>query len=177
MSTTRHLSLLMCLAISSSLAGSAQADDLGQLFTNASERVRIDALRAGTPQETTTGAPAERLVVNGTLRGSDGKRLVWLNGTAVNPDSANDMTLMRDGRVQLSWRDGKRIVKPGQGVDQASGEIFEHYTPVPVPAPAATTKETETSANTEVAAAIPDATAKETVDTKSVAPDPKTKPK
>lgn len=177
MNTSRHLSLLLCLAISPALVGSALADDLGRLFTSASERARIDALRAGTAQETTTSAAADRLVVNGTLRGSDGKRLVWLNGSAVNPDSANDMTLLRDGRVQLSWRDGKRIVKPGQGVDQATGEIFDHYTPVPVPAPAATTNVPEASTDTEVAAAMPDATAKENVDAKSAAPDSKIKPK
>lgn len=177
MNTSRHLSLLLCLAISPALIGSALADDLGRLFTSASERARIDALRAGTPQETTSSAPTDRLVVNGTLRGSDGKRLVWLNGSAVNPDGANDMTLLRDGRVQLSWRDGKRIVKPGQGIDQASGEIFDHYTPVPVPAPVTVTKESEATTTTDVAAAAPEATAKEAVDTKNATPDPKAKPK
>lgn len=177
MNTSHHLRLLLCLAISTALVGSALADDLGRLFTSASERARIDALRAGAPQETTSSAPTDRLVVNGTLRGSDGKRLVWLNGSAVNPDSENDMTLFRDGRVQLSWREGKRILKPGQGLDQASGEIFEHQTPVPVPAPAITAKEPEALAKTEVAAAAPEATAKEAVDTKNATPDPKAEPK
>lgn len=176
MSTSRHLGLLLCLAISPALVGSALADDLGRLFTNASERARIDALRAGAPQETTASAPTDRLVVNGTLRGSDGKRLVWLNGSAINPDSENDMTLFRDGRVQLSWRDGKRILKPGQGLDQTSGEIFEHQTPVPAPAPVAAAKESEAATKSDTTTA-PETTATAAVDSTAAAPDPKAKQK
>lgn len=174
MITSRHLCIMLGLAISFISTGNVLADDLGRLFTSASERARIDALRAGAPQEAAPTATADRMVVNGTLRGSDGKRLVWLNGNAVNPDSARDMTLLRDGRVQLSWRDGKRIVKPGQGLDQASGEIFEHQTPVPAPVAAA--KEPEVAATPDVAAASPETTAV-AIDSTPSAPDSKAKSK
>ncbi|MBU2478397.1 MAG: hypothetical protein KKA36_04850, partial [Gammaproteobacteria bacterium] len=149
---------------------------LGQLFTSASERARIDTLRAGTqPQQETAAAsaPAAHIVVNGTLQGSDGKRLVWLNGSAVNPSDSSDMALLGDGRVELSWRDGKRKVKPGQGLDQASGEIFEHQTPAPV----AAAKEPEATAKPDGAATIPEATVTATVDSTSAVPGPETKPK
>lgn len=176
MITSRHLCIMLGLAISFITTGNVLADDLGRLFTSASERARIDALRAGAPQEITPSATAERMVINGTLRGSDGKRLVWLNGSAVNPDSTKDMTLLRDGRVQLSWRDGTRIVKPGQGLDQASGEIFEHQTPVPAPVPVAAAKETEAAAKHDAKTAAPETTAA-AIDSTPSAPDSKAKSK
>ncbi|MBI5041505.1 MAG: hypothetical protein HZB57_10030 [Gammaproteobacteria bacterium] len=146
------LGLLLCPA----LVGSVRADDLGRLFTSTAERARIDTLRSGKQlqQDDATSIPSgDRVVVNGTLRGSDGKRLVWLNGTPVKPGSSRNMTLLRDGRVQLTWRDGAKILKPGQGIDQTSGEIFENHTPVPVPAPTPVVKETVAETKPKVAAA------------------------
>lgn len=135
--------LQLYLSLCTVLMANAQADNLGQLFTSPLERARIDALRAGMrPQQETASATAARVVVNGTLRGSDGKRLVWLNGAAINPSSADNMTLLGDGRVKFNWREGTRTLKPGQGIDQSSGEVFEYHTPVPVaPAPTATASE------------------------------------
>lgn len=139
------LMLQLCLSLCMVLMANAQADDLGQLFTSPMERARIDALRGGTRPQQETSAPAARMVVNGTLRGSDGKRLVWLNGAAINPSSADNMTLLGDGRVELTWREGTRTLKPGQGMDHSSGEVFEYHTPVPVaPVPAATAPESRT---------------------------------
>ncbi len=179
MNTRHRFGLLLCLMCCSVLVSSAVADDLGRLFTSASDRARIDNLRAGLPsqQESTTNAAADRVVLNGTLRGSDGKRVVWLNGTAVNPDSANDMTLLRDGRVKLSFRDSTRTLKPGQGVDQATGEIFEYSTPAPIPAPAVAAIEPEAQTKVEATDAAAEATAKTATDAKpNTAPETKAKP-
>jgi|GEM_PF-3003816 len=139
------LGLLLCPV----LVGSVLADDLGRLFTSAAERARIDAVRSGKQPlaDSLASAPAtDRVIINGTLRGSDGKRLVWLNGTLVKPGSRRDMTLLRDGRVQLTWQDGAKILKPGQGVDQASGKIFDNVTPVPAPVASATAEVTKPQA-------------------------------
>ncbi len=117
----------------------ALADDLGKLFTTTAERARIDALRSGrvVQDDTSTAAvSSERVVVNGTLRGSDGKRLVWLNGAPVNPTASKDLALLRNGNVQLSLQQGTRTLKPGQGIDQASGQIFDYHTPAIAPTPA-----------------------------------------
>ncbi len=146
------LGLLLCPA----LVGSVLADDLGRLFTSAAERARIDAVRSGKQPlaEATASVPAtDRVVINGTLRGSDGKRLVWLNGTPVKPGSRRDMTLLHDGRVQLTWQDGAKILKPGQGVDQASGKIFDNVTPVPAPVASATAEITKPPAEAVAPAA------------------------
>lgn len=160
MTTLRRRAMLLQLSwglvLYASFAGCAQADDLGRLFTSAAERARIDAAHSGRDAQTDTPASVSntaRVVINGTLHGSDGKRLVWVNGAPVNPQSTRNLSLLRDGRVQLTWRDGARILKPGQGVDPASGEIFEHHTPVPVP------DIKDTAAATKPAATPPPATA------------------
>lgn len=138
---SRHSLRGYLLIICAALTGGTHADDLGRLFTSAAERARIDALRAGMkPQQASPSSTAPaRVVVNGTLQGSDGKRLVWLNGAPVNPGNTNDMNLLGDGRVELSWREGTRTLKAGQGIDQSSGEVFEYHTPVPVPTAPVTT--------------------------------------
>lgn len=157
MNAQRQLALLLGLTLCVARIDGARADDLGRLFTSAAERARIDALRSGQQPDSTDDAPGtDRAVINGTLRGSDGKRLVWLNGTPVKPGGASHLSLLRDGRVQLTWRDGARILKPGQGVDQATGNIFENHTPVPAPV----VKETVAATKPEVApASTPDTAA------------------
>ncbi len=160
---TGRRALLLALLVCPAFVGSALADDLGRLFTNASERARIDAVRSGKQPlaDATASVPvSDRVVINGTLRGSDGKRLVWLNGTPVEPGSRPDMTLLRDGRVQLTWQDGAIILKPGQGFDQVSGEIFDNVTPRPTPVARATSQISKPRA--EAAATAPLATAEST---------------
>lgn len=136
MNPSRRCAPLLSLMLCALFIGPAQADDLGRLFTSTAERARIDAARSGRqPREDAADSVpvSDRVVINGTLRGSDGKRLVWVNGAPVDPQAARDLSLLRDGRVQLSWRDGAKILKPGQGVDTASGEVFDHHTPAPAP--------------------------------------------
>lgn len=134
--------LPLCLALG---AGAAiAADDLGRLFTTPAERARIDAARAGLAPPTDTVAPesaatAGRLIVNGSLVGSDGKRLAWVNGTRAAPDG-RDQVVQNDGRVRLDWRDGTRALKPGQSLDLSSGKVFESYA-----RPGAATAETGTA--------------------------------
>jgi hypothetical protein len=143
MNALRHLAVLLCLGL---CAGSpAWADDLGRLFTTPVDRARIDAVRAGRAPAAEPDAPAnavtaDRLIVNGTLTGSDGKRLVWVNGARV--EEGRDPVLQKDGRIRLGWRDGTRALKPGQGLDLSSGEVFESYARSVEPAPVSATADT-----------------------------------
>jgi hypothetical protein len=145
MNAFRHLAVLLCLGL---CAGSpAWADDLGRLFTTPADRARIDAVRAGRAPAAEPDAPAnavtaDRLIVSGILTGSDGKRLVWVNGTRV--EEGRDPVLQKDGRIRLGWRDGTRALKPGQGLDLSSGEIFESYARSVEPAPVSTAAQTLT---------------------------------
>lgn len=118
----------LCFGMTQSLS----ADELGRLFSTPAERARIEAQRAGQlPLEAPEpAATVDRLVLNGILTGSDGKRLAWLNGKPLNPDAVgSDLTLLYDGRARLHWRGGTaaRTLKPGQVVDTATGEVFELY--------------------------------------------------
>ena len=119
------------------LAGQAvQADELGRLFTSSADRARIDASRDGTASlpDTAAAAPAPsgQLLLNGTLTGSDGKRAVWINGARVADDQ--EVRLLSDGRVRVPLDDGirQRDLKPGQGLDKSSGEVFEGYQRAPM---------------------------------------------
>lgn len=128
-----HSGLLAALALLA--ASTAPADDLGRLFTTTAERARINALRSGRallPETTAaTAATDEQLLINGTLSGSDGKRLVWINGARA--EIGQGVQLLRDGRVRMQLRDGalQRDLRPGQGIDTLSGEVFERYTRAP----------------------------------------------
>lgn len=132
--------MLVCVALGGN--GSVAADDLGRLFTSPAERARIDAARAGlvpdTAPEAAESSTAGRLIVTGTLIGSDGRRAVWVNGARVAADG-RDAALLEDGRVRLGWRDGARTLRPGQGLELSSGEVFENYARPAAPAPAAAT--------------------------------------
>ncbi|HEY9197725.1 MAG TPA: hypothetical protein VIR60_00075 [Gammaproteobacteria bacterium] len=129
----RTCARLVVLVAALSAGAHAQADDLGRLFTTPGERARIDALRAGRVVTDDADQPqtviADRIILNGTLTGSDGKRLAWINGAAVDAARDPNVTLLRDGEVRLHLRDGAlaRDLKPGQGVDTASGKVFENY--------------------------------------------------
>lgn len=128
MNPQRHAVLLLCLGLG--IGSPAVADDLGRLFTTPAERTRIDAVRAGRVPIADAELPAraeasDHLMVNGSVVGSDGKRLVWLNGVRTGPD--DPAHLQQDGRVRLDWHDGVRLLKPGQVLDRTSGEIFEGY--------------------------------------------------
>ena len=139
----------MCLSLALVLCSTAYADDLGQLLTSAAERTRLDARNSPTLESAATGGSAEHIIINGTLRGSDGKRIVWVNGAPIHSDQAKDLTLLRDGRVQLNLQNGTKTLKPGQTLDQSSGKISEYQTPAPVVAQPAS-HETASAAATPV---------------------------
>lgn len=128
MRTARYLLLLICTVT----FDIALADNLGRLFSTPIERARIDDIRAGRQPagETIDAETVDQLVLNGMLTGSNGKRLAWINGATIDPDAPDsDLTLLYDGRARLQWRGGEasRTLKPGQGVDKATGEVFELY--------------------------------------------------
>lgn len=142
MNLGRHIRILLgvCLCAWNGL----RADDLGHLFTTPADRARIDAVRAGgtaiieaeEPKNTENG---EYVILDGTLIGSDGKRLVWLNGVRVEPNGpGRSMRLQKDGQVRMDWRDDTRTLKPGQMLDWSTGEVFERFArpedSAPVPA-------------------------------------------
>lgn len=128
----------------------------GKLFTTHEERTYLDALRANFLKEreepgfdiTETGPPPlpepeedERpaapveYTLGGILARSDGSRTVWLNNQPVaEADLPSNMKLIADGtQVVLRVGTGANflLLKPGQTVNMANGEILESYQRVP----------------------------------------------
>ena len=118
---------LQAAALPQALAGE---QDLGRLFTTPQERARLDRYWKQARQgedHYRSGAlvtePAARLlVVNGLLQGSDGRRVVWINGRR---RSGKD--LLRDGRRVWIAREQPVLLRAGQALDLTSGRILEPY--------------------------------------------------
>lgn len=184
----RTCARLVLLGAALSAGAHTQADDLGRLFTTPGERSRIDALRTGRIAPVDADQPqtviADRIILNGTLTGSDGKRLAWINGAAVDAARDPNVTLLRDGEVRLRLRDGAlaRDLKPGQGVDTASGKVFENYQRAVAPALIAPVAELQQPsmpsipAGTTAVDAAPAAAAAAAAEDSGAAPKPDPKP-
>ena len=116
----------------------AAAGDFGRLLTTPEERARIEAHRQGRLATDGKGAQeSERVTVNGVLRASDGRRLVWLNGQPHDGRSRRSPALVRhDGRVRLAFeRRGWVLLKPGQTLDKTTGRIYDATEQPPAPTP------------------------------------------
>ncbi len=119
--------VLLMLVWGGCLAGPAGGAELGRLFTTPQERARLDAQlpvsgpsrNAGDP----SGSETKRglLTVNGVVTGSDGRRIVWLNGR----QRTRGVVLKEDAQV-LVRRVGVTL-KAGQSFDLRRGRIHEAY--------------------------------------------------
>jgi len=139
MSTNRNLPRSISLfATAVLLVGTSAlpASELGRLFTTPDERMKIDAMRKGeavahSARGDATGTTAvDHLTLNGTLRSSNGRQRVWINGEGVSPTGASaPATMLYDGRVRLQWQsDGtSATLKPGQTLDKVTGDVYEAY--------------------------------------------------
>ncbi len=120
------------------LPAMAAAGDFGRLLTTPAERARIEAFRQGRLAAGGEAAQkSERVTVNGVLRASDGRRLVWLNGRPHDGRSRHSPALVRhDGRVRLAFeRRGWVLLKPGQTLDKTTGRIYDATEQPPAPQP------------------------------------------
>lgn len=147
MKATR-LWLVLLLAAAGGLRGAQAGDALGRLFLTPEQRARIDARvhdgLPGRPGERAAPAAGERLVLNGLLRGSDGRQRLWLNGRGADPRRAGaPFALLRDGRVRVHWNGNTSVLKPGQVLDPATGEVSELFADPPDDAPGPVTEQVD----------------------------------
>jgi len=108
---------LAALALASSLAAPARADDLGRLFFTPQERQDLDRRRAsGVAERGET--PAESLVtVNGQVTRSGGKTTTWVNGVP-----HDDAYRSRDpARAAVQGRS----LKIGETLDRSRGAVTD----------------------------------------------------
>ena len=126
------------------LAAPLHAADLGRLFLTATERARLEELRAPAPAAASNGAESLEassgqaptpITVNGMVRRSDGTTTVWINGiSSFDGDTEAlpgyvDRARLSKGRVIVKEASAAQsvVVKPGQTYDPALGVVSEHH--------------------------------------------------
>lgn len=127
--------LPVLLLISTPAAYADELEQLGRLFTDASQRQKLDAIRRGTyKEESEQNSVASNVRVNGIMMRSNGENVVWVNGEStldnrvsegvkINPKAADRETYKVPLRVN-----GKRIqVKPGQNWSEGTDQIKDNY--------------------------------------------------
>ena len=120
----------------------ASPPGLERLFATAAQRAQLDRMRregvGSMAQDETTAGTGEvsRMIINGIVVGSDGRRMVWVNGRLL-PDRAvlgrtgARLRLVSNGRVAVKPSGQQRaiLVKPGQVLELDSGKVQEAYEP------------------------------------------------
>lgn len=120
----------------------ASPPGLERLFTTAGQRQELDRMRrdgvlAGQRMEPAAVGAAiteSRVSIDGIVVGSDGRKIVWVNGRAMPAESVLDgrgvrVRLVSDERVAVKPAGQRRsaLLKPGQVLELGSGRIHESY--------------------------------------------------
>ena len=123
------------LLFSSSAASQSQLNELGRLFTDVSQRDKLDAIRQGAyDEEREEPGTVSAVTVNGIVMRSDGENVVWVNGESslegnpakgvnVYPKSADRNTY----NVPVSVEGRYVRMKPGQSWTEGSDQIKDSY--------------------------------------------------
>lgn len=139
---------LLCLALASPQVAAADRYDIGRLFMTPAQRAELDAQRKRAPgTEITVATPRPDAValrddirLNGIVRRSSGPATIWVNGRALDQESADLAGIdVRHGpdasnRVTLSLDDGRALaLKPGQSWLRDADQIVDCTSCAPRP--------------------------------------------
>jgi hypothetical protein len=127
------LAIGMLLLVTSSVDASGYDDSqLLNLFTDRQQRSQIDALRSGSVSDEGI-RETNKVNLNGYMRRSDGKSVVWVNdgntieGTRVDDLRVHSSSVGRDNKVTISV-DGKTArLKPGETWIKETGKIVDNH--------------------------------------------------
>ncbi len=107
-------------------------NDLNKLFTDSRQRAQIDAARAGDYSGSEI-QQATQVKVNGYMKRSGGKSVVWVNGTntldssKVGGVTVNTKAINNNNKVPVKI-DGQTVyVRPGESWSEASGSVKDNY--------------------------------------------------
>ena len=115
--------LMAFAAIAGSPLQASAADGLGRLFFSPAERRELDQLKASPVTE----RQAARVTVNGIVRSSSGRSVVWVNGVPYEPSAQGAADVVRasgstaativaePGKAPVRVRVGETVtLRPGQ---------------------------------------------------------------
>lgn len=127
------ISAVLCVLCSPVSHAEYDASELGKLFTDKNQRTQIDAARSGAASSSEP-KKADKVEVNGYMKRSDGKNVVWVNGkntldeskfgnVKVYPKKIND----KNNKVPVSVDDRKVYIKPGESWSKSTGNVEDNY--------------------------------------------------
>ncbi len=121
---------LLFLLCSSMVHAAYDAADLKKLFTDKSQRARIDAARSGNY----SGAERQqtrKIKVSGYVTRSDGKSVVWVNnkstleGSRIGDVKVHQANIGKDKKVTISVDNKTTRLKPGETWYKETGKIVD----------------------------------------------------
>jgi hypothetical protein len=123
--------VILCINYSSIVYADYDASDLKKLFTDKSQRARIDAARSGTPSASESHQTT-KVNVSGYVTRSDGKSVVWVNNkNTIDSSKIGDIRVQQSSiginkKVTISI-DGKTArLKPGETWSKETGKIVDN---------------------------------------------------
>ncbi|MBT8439128.1 MAG: hypothetical protein KJO91_05320 [Gammaproteobacteria bacterium] len=132
---TKPLTVLSVLLAAFPAISQDQLNELGRLFTDASQREKLEAVRHGAyVEDANQKSSVSSVTVNGIMMRSDGENVIWVNGRSsldgnpvsginIYPESVDDNTFRLPIRV-----DGKPVrIKPGQSWSDSTDSVKDGY--------------------------------------------------
>jgi len=123
---------MLLLVTWSVYAAEYDESQLLNLFTDRQQRSQIEALRSGAVSDKGE-RETNKINLNGYMRRSDGKSVVWVNdgntieGTRVDDLRVHSTSVGKDSKVTISV-DGKTArLKPGETWIKETGKIVDNY--------------------------------------------------
>jgi hypothetical protein len=109
------------------------AENLDTLFTDKSQRARIDAARSGNNTGTDLPQQTSKVSVSGYMKRSDGKNVVWVNGENTLEGSKIGYIKVQQSNIGKNKKvgitvDGTHVhLKPGETWSKETGKAVDNY--------------------------------------------------
>lgn len=123
---------LILIFCSGTLYADYDAESLDTLFTDKSQRARIDATRSGNHKGTGLPQKTSKIRVSGYMTRSDGKSVVWVNNKNTLESSkigdvlVHKSSVGKNKKVTISAKDKTTRLRPGETWYEETGKIVDN---------------------------------------------------
>ena len=123
---------LILIFCSGTLYADYDAESLDTLFTDKSQRARIDATRSGNHKGTDLPQKTSKIRVSGYMTRSDGKSVVWVNNKNTLESSkigdvlVHKSSVGKNKKVTISAKDKTTRLRPGETWYEETGKIVDN---------------------------------------------------